>query len=162
MEDKRCKECGTVLLDNVKECPNCGCPAQEEMVIAKKIKDKKYIDVRFIISFILGVCIIVLGISVIKKEANIEIYEAMRYDANKLEFGADFYTEIYGATDIIVDELSDVNKGIEILSNSVIIIVKSIYYVGGMLMIAFGVGVIAMSILNMNKLRLQKKAEMID
>ena len=45
-------------------------------------------------------------------------YRASKNDVSYAEFGADFYTYIYGATDTIVDELNAINGGMESISRS--------------------------------------------
>ena len=80
-----------------------------------------------------------------------DTYSAKHYDADYAAFGGDFYTEIYGASDMIIDELDDINGGLEIISESMETIANSIYYPIGMMIIAFGIGVIAISFNHIKK-----------
>lgn len=165
MSELKCKECGAMLAQGTKECSSCGCPIEEvKFAPAAPIETKsaKKFNVMSIISLILGVVIIVMGVSVMNKEVSIDTYSAGNYnadyDADYAAFGGDFYTEIYGATDIIVDELNDVvdelddlNGGVEVLSESIGTMANVIYYPVGMLIIAIGLGVVAMSCNHMIK-----------
>ena len=147
MNELKCKECGTVLEQGVKECPSCGCPveiAKSEYVNQKKPKTIK-INIMSIISMLIGVAIIIMGVSVMNKKANINTYTAINYDVDSVTFGGDFYTEIYGASDVIVDELSDINSGIDILSDSACEVSNVIYSSFGMLIVVIGFSVIAIS-----------------
>lgn len=150
MEELKCKECGAVLAQNAKECPVCGCPvdvteatpievkgepiAQDTSVKTAKakaadlVKGKKSVKINFmtVISLILGVVIIVMGAKVAKMKVDVDVdtFTPKHYDADTAVFGADFYTEIYEATDTMAN---------------------AIYYPIGMLIIALGLGVIAVS-----------------
>lgn len=148
MNELKCKECGAVVAQGAKECPSCGYPVEEVKVKCaeqSKIQTIKKLNVMSIISMLLGVIIIVIGITVMNKEVKIETYSAKQYDADYAAFGGDFYTEIYEASDIIVDELNDINGGIELLSESMDAMVNVIYYPVGMMIIALGIGVVAVS-----------------
>lgn len=143
----KCNECGTELVPGATECPSCGCPVttvQPEQPTISDAEGRKF-NVSAIISLILGVVIIIMGITVMNKDAELSTYHARQYDADSAMFGGDFYTEIYGATDIIVDELSDINGGVESLSDSMAEMVNLIYYPAGMIIIAIGIGVVALS-----------------
>lgn len=147
MNELKCKECGATLAQGTTECPSCGCPVEEasgETQITK-VQTAKKLNIMPIISLLLGVVIIVMGISVINKSVSIDTYSASHYDADTAKFGGDFYTSIYKASDIIVDELNDINGGIGILSESMSIMVNAIYYPIGMMIIAIGLGVVAVS-----------------
>ena len=96
-------------------------------------------------SLVLGIVIIIMGSSVMNKNADLAVYKANRYDADYAAFGGDFYTEIYAVTDMIVDELNDMNNGIATVSHAVVAEVNTEYYTTGMLMIAIGLGVIAIA-----------------
>ena len=148
MDELKCKVCGTVLAQGEKECPSCGYPVEEVKVEykapAKKHTAKKF-NVTSIISLILGVVIIIMGIAVMNKDVNTGTYIAQPYDADYAEFGADFYTYIYNASDTIVDELNDINGGVALLSRSVDATANVICYTAGMLIIALGLGVVAVS-----------------
>lgn len=109
MNELKCKECGTLLTQDAKECPSCGCPIEKARVVPDKVQTAMKFNVMSVISLFLGVAIIIMGISVMNGKVNIDTYSAGHYDADHAEFGGDFYTEIYGASDIIVDELNDIN-----------------------------------------------------
>lgn len=96
-------------------------------------------------SLVLGIVIIIMGSSVMNKNADLAVYKANPYDADYAAFGGDFYTEIYAVTDMIVDELNDMNNGIATVSRAVVAEVNTVYYTTGMLMIAIGLGVIAIA-----------------
>ena len=157
MNELKCKECGAILVQGTKECPSCGCPVEKAKIeypeLAKVWIGKK-INVMSIISLFLGIVIIIMGITVMNKEVDVDTYSAKNYDAAYAAFGGDFYTEIYEASDIIVDELDDINGGIELLSESMATMVNVIYYPFGMMIIAIGLGVVAMSC---NHLRKEKE-----
>lgn len=147
MDELRCKECGTVLTPGTKECPVCGFPIKEASseYAPAKAHGRKRINVISIISLFLGVVIIIMGITVINKKVSMDTYRAKRYAADNMAFGADFYTEIYKASDMIVDELNDINSGVELLSESMVAMINAIYYPIGMMIIALGLGVVAIS-----------------
>lgn len=159
MTEIRCTECGEILTSETKECPKCGCPVSssqpeigKEKPVVKSNKNEK-IDIMPIISLIIGVIVIIIGVILLSHKSNVEIYDARTYDVDKSEFGADFYTEIYGASDTIVDELSDINGGIAAITSSLASMTEAIYYGCGMVVIAIGLGIIAISLININKIR---------
>ena len=159
MEELKCKECGAVLAQNAKECPVCGCPvdvteatpievkgepiAQNTSVKTAKakavdlVKGKKAAKINFmaVISLILGAVIIVMGAKVAKMKVDVDVDT--------------FTPKHYEATDIIVDELDETNSGIASLSQAIATMsdtmANAIYYPIGMLIIALGLGVIAVS-----------------
>lgn len=166
MEKIKCPECGAEFSSNMTACPSCGCPTTEvqtsfsETVIPAvgstsapisitektAVKDKHFlINFTSILALILGIIIVFMGMKVMNQKAKIDTYKAKSYSADAAVFGADFYTEIYGASDKIVDELNDINGGIESLSNSIADMANIIYYPIGMLIVAIGLGVIASS-----------------
>lgn len=148
MNELKCKECGAALAQGENECHACGCPIEEVKVNRPahiKTKKAKNFNVMSVVSLLLGVVIIIMGIVVINKEVSIDTYSAEYYNADYAAFGGDFYTEIYRASDIIVDELNDINGGVELLSESMAAIANVIYYPVGMIIIALGLGVVAMS-----------------
>lgn len=154
MNELKCKECGAELAAGVKECPSCGCPVEEvkvEYAAPATAQIAKKFNVMSIISLLLGVVIIIMGFSVMNKEISIDTYNAKHYDADYAAFGGDFYTEIYGASDIIVDELNDINGGVEVLSESISALANVIYYPIGMMIIALGLGVVAVSCNHLKK-----------
>lgn len=133
----------------------------------EKKKRKFTVNIPSIVSLLLGIAIIVLGVSVMNMKTEITIYKdesasngsQRNYDIQGASFGADFYTYMYDAADTIVDELdtvteeldttidelNDVNKGIETLSQGMSDMANAIYYPAGIIVIAIGMGVIAMS-----------------
>ena len=159
MNELKCKECGAEFTHGAKECPSCGCPIEEvkvESATPIKAQTAKNFNVMSIISLLLGVVIIIMGITVMNKEVSIDTYSTQNnttnYDADYCAFGADFYTEIYKTSDIIVDELNDVidgiddlKNGVEVISGSMSSIANVIYYPIGMMIVALGLGVIAVS-----------------
>lgn len=159
MEKIICEECGTVLETSMKECPKCGCPVSiTEKIIAPvatsteittNVKPKKAIMP--FIGILLGIVIVCLGLNVTKTEISIESHTANSYKVDSAIFGADFYTEIYEASDTIVDELSDINSGVAILSESVIEIINAIYFSAGMIICAIGIAVIGISCVHIKK-----------
>lgn len=165
MDDMKCIECGAILPDGAKECPNCGCPVnysemqktsgsiedKRDNITANKEREKK--NVLPIVSLILGIVIIILGCMVLSHEVDTERYSANSYNVDSAIFGADFYTEIYAASDTIVDELNDINTGVAIVSESTTEMIGAIYYVGGMIIIAIGLTVIALSIIQFRKIK---------
>lgn len=89
-------------------------------------------------------------------------YSAGSYNVSDYTFGADFYSEIYEASNTIVDELdeinsnvadgfTDVNKAAEAVTSSVNNIIDTIYYVAGMLIIVLGMGTIAVACIHIKK-----------
>lgn len=153
MNNVFCMECGTEFSDELKACPNCGCPVlKEESSANHKIKGNffKHYGLPFL-SLILGFTILILGVVLVSKATDIPTIEAQKYDVANYEFGADFYSQIYNASDVIVDELNAINSGIGTLSVSIERIAEIIYFTGGMIVIAIGLAVIANSILNFAK-----------
>lgn len=161
MEEIRCTECGEMLVNGTKECPKCGCPVnylqpeikKEEITIVKSDNGENKKTILPIISLVIGVVIVIMGFMLLTHKSNIEVYDARIYDVDKVAFGADFYTEIYNASDTIVDELNDINGGIAVISNSLASVIEAIYYGGGMVVIALGLGIVAISFMNINKSR---------
>ena len=152
----KCEECGEILQENMNECPKCGCPVsitEKEDNPTEKItettKSKK--TIMPLIGILLGIIIICLGIFVTKTKVNIESHTANNYKVDSAIFGADFYTEIYEASDTIVDELNDINNGIAILSESVDAIINAIYFSAGMIICAIGLAVIGISCVHIRK-----------
>lgn len=159
----KCVECGTELDEFVKVCPNCGCPVQTVPVVEKvndapvsvpatKPTPKSFkINMMAVISLILGIVILVMGFKVADKKFEINEYNASKYSVDSAKFGADFYTEIYKASDVAVDAISAVNGGIASLSTSVADFVEVVTYSAGMIIVAIGMGVIAVSVLHIKK-----------
>ena len=104
-----------------------------------------------LISLAIGVVILLLGIVTAFRKADVTPYEAQRYSVSHVTFGADFYTEIYNASDTIVEELSDMNGGLAVLSASAVSAINAVYFSAGMIVIALGLGTIAVSCVFLKK-----------
>ena len=183
MEERKCIECGQIIPDNMNECPNCGCPIGdvenenkfieenelsniEQKEIKKNISENlndnkcdKTNKIRIIftsIALIIGLITIIMGYKVMSHDVEAELHNAGMYDVGFNAFGGDFYTEIYKASDTIVDELNSINHGISIVSNSMKSTIKAIYYGSGMVIIAIGLGITAFPLIEFGK---QKKNE---
>lgn len=156
MNERKCNECGAVIPEGATACPSCGCPIPAEVTKpSEKKQEKRKIPVAInwmaVISLILGVIIIFMGTSVKKKTISLGTYSAKHYSADEARFGADFYTEIYKASDIMVDELNDINGGIGELSESLNSMANVIYYPVGTMIEGMGLGVIAISCIHLKK-----------
>ena len=156
MNEPKCNECGAVIPEGATVCPSCGCPIPaEEAKPCEKKQEKRKITVAVnwmaVISLILGIIIIFMGTSVKKKTISLGTYSAKHYSADEARFGADFYTEIYKASDIMVDELNDINGGIGELSESLSKMANVVYYPIGTMIEAMGLGVIAISCIHLKK-----------
>lgn len=103
------------------------------------------------ISLIIGIIVLIMGIVVSTKKADINVYTAENYDVSGIEFGADFYTEIYNASDTIVGELNAINGGMESLSKSLNSVIDAVYFSAGMIIIALGLCTIAVSCVYLKK-----------
>ena len=144
MSELKCKECGTTLEPNATECSSCGCPVSKAKATQEvKLPKSKKINVPSIVSLFLGIVIVAMGVMVMNKETDIPTYTAQRYNVNNAAFGADFYTEIYNASAVIVGELNDINSGVEVLSETMAVVANIIYYPVGMLIIALGIAIVA-------------------
>lgn len=128
----------------------------------------KNIKIMPLISLVIGVIMIIIGYKVMRQTADEEAvytgasYSAGSYNVSDYTFGADFYSEIYEASNTIVDELdeinsnvadgfTDVNKAAEAVTSSVNNIIDTIYYVAGMLIIVLGMGTIAVACIHIKK-----------
>lgn len=158
MEELKCKECGEILSYNSVVCPKCGCPVsnpkdenKNENTPNSHSTKFENINIRQILSLIIGVIVIAIGISVMLHQSEAKIYSANLYDVESAIFGGDFYTEIYAASDTIVDELNDINNGIEIISAELASVINTIYYASGMIIITVGLAIIANSIRNIRE-----------
>lgn len=181
-ESKFCIECGSVLPLGATECPNCGCPVENEKrenangnqkeianfvekncnvqvdtytekqnredsnekIVGKKLFCNKKNFLPYV-SLIIGIILLIMGLFVVNKKTGINVYIANDYNVPSMAFGGDFYTEIYNASDKIVDELNDINGGMESLSESLNYIVEAIYFSAGMIIISLGLCTIAVS-----------------
>lgn len=163
MIDLKCQECGISISSEMDECPNCGYPVsvnklgecQKEFMFAQNIVSKnktaKKTSIMPYISLILGICILVFGIWVASNKPEIDTYNAKQFNVDYSAFGGDFYTEIYGAVDIIADELNAINGGIESISKSINSFTNLICSSTGMLIIAIGLSTIALSCVHIKK-----------
>lgn len=163
MEERKCPECGEVILENLHECPRCGCPLEDNIPTTvpqetqpkiskeKEVHSKKKVNIMPLISLVIGIIVFILGCTLLNHKYSLETYSARSYNVDSAAFGADFYTEIYGASDTIVDELSDINGGIATISGAFTEIVYAIYFSGGIIVIALGLGIVAMSLLHIGK-----------
>ena len=88
---------------------------------------------------------LIIGVNVKDHKVDVYAFDATYYDVDSAKFGADFYTEIYDASDTIVDELNDINKGLDVVSNSQKTMIEAIYYAAGMIIIVIGLYTIAKS-----------------
>lgn len=180
MEERKCIECGQIIPDNMSECPNCGCPIGEveeankfeeenevnnvEEEIEKTIfespndnkchKENKIRTIFTSIALVIGLITIIMGYRVVSHDVEAELHKSGMYDVGFSVFGGDFYTEIYKASDTIVDELNSINNGMSVISNSMKSTIKAIYYGSGMVIIAIGLGITAFSLIELGK---QKK-----
>lgn len=164
-ESYKCIECGENLQEGMTECPNCGCPVDErradvypEWEEKHRVNENAIIAVKSfkinpfaIVSILVGVVILILGINLSKEELNVEQYYAKQYSVDYAAFGGDFYTEIYGASDTIVDELNSINGGLQSLSTSISSITGTITHVSSMIIIAIGLATISGSLLHIRK-----------
>ena len=100
----------------------------------------------------IGIVVIVLGVGLMDETAakNSFSHSTSYHDAEGVTFGGDFYTYIYGASDTIVDELYDINRGIsEMVDAQSYQIQKAaetttaIYKAGGMTIVAIGLAIVA-------------------
>lgn len=104
-----------------------------------------------LVSLAIGVVILLLGIFTACRKTSVAPYEAQPYSVSHMTFGADFYTGIYNASDTIVEELSDINGGLASLSASAGAAINAIYFSAGMVIIALGLGTIAVSCVFLRK-----------
>lgn len=174
MEERKCIECGEIIPDNMSECPNCGCPVElsgdanklevnniEQDDIEKNIfenpKDNKCgkkTKMRMIftsIALVIGIITVLMGFKIVSHDVDAKIHKTNMYDVGYSAFGGDFYTEIYKASDTIVDELNSINNGMFTITNSMKSTIKVIYYCSGMIIIAIGLGITAFSLIEMGK-----------
>lgn len=127
----------------MEELTNTTAPAAPEQQAAAPGAGKR--KLLPLISLAIGVVMLLLGIVTATRKAGAEPYEAQQYGVSHMTFGADFYTEMYNASDTIVQELNDINGGVASLSASAGAAIKAIYFSAGMIIIALGLGTIAIS-----------------
>lgn len=151
MSNLVCSECGAPLSQNATVCSSCGCPVTTEAQHSIKKNSPSPSNILSAVSLLLGIIILIIGISLTQKDVTIDPYHARIYDAEYTAFKGDFYTSIYGVTDTIVDELSDINGGIESLSETMVVVIEAIYYISGIMVSSLGLGVIAMSCIHISK-----------
>lgn len=161
----KCVECGMEFDDSIKTCPNCGCPVQDVFAAEKtptetaniSIEKKKNslktirINLMAVVALILGIAIMVMGFSVKDKTFDMDVYNAAKFGVDSAKFGADFYTEIYKASDVAVDAISAVNGGLASISESIVDFSNVIMYSAGMIIIAIGMGVSAVAVIHIKK-----------
>lgn len=150
MKTQRCTECGEILNGEVSECPKCGCPIESAEQTINKPQSNKRSGIA-IASLAIGIVIIVIGILVMTKQPDMEFYTAQSYSMDYAAFGGDFYTEIYAASDMIVDELSAINNGISVLSEGIGTINQTIQFSSGIIIISIGLSTAAYSLLHIKK-----------
>ena len=85
-----------------------------------------------IITIIVGIIVIVLGLCI--QPGKVYLHNDSIYSVPSAAFGADFYTYVYDGVDTIVDELDDINRGVETIASAGKMIVISI----GLLIVAMG------------------------
>lgn len=90
---------------------------------------KMFRKITAILTVVIGIGVIALGAFLMMETADHDVadgsfrytantYDASDYDAEYASFGGDFYTYIYRSSDIIVDELDEINKGVAAVNNS--------------------------------------------
>lgn len=160
MSEFICKECGAQIDSKMKSCPNCGCPIdiqitagpeKEEISRGSVGNNRPKFGVFAYLPLCIGIIIFICGMVVCQQHTEIKTHDAGKYSVSSLEFGADFYTEIYKAADTSVDELNEINQGIELLSISIGDGINEIYKMTGYLIMAIGGGTIAISLFKFNK-----------
>ena len=81
-------------------------------------KAKKIVS---ILTLIIGLLVIVMGVKVMNTSVSDSLggsytdFEVGEFDVWGASFGADFYTYMYDASDMIVEELNAINNGLEIV-----------------------------------------------
>lgn len=121
-----------------------------------------------VIVLVLGIVAIILGATLMgggahhSSEVRNLSHSAKYYNADGAAFGADFYTYMYDASDMIVDELNDINEGLStvvtaqnaIMENTASAVdavddlIDAVGKAGGMIVIAIGLGILAYGIPN--------------
>lgn len=176
MNELKCKDCGATLAEGTTVCPSCGSPTNSyvkpQPIQTMSAPRKKEFNVGAIISLLIGVVIVIFGVIIMNQDADISTHSArydthlaLPYDIINYSFGADFYTEMYEASNTIVDELDDINKGLGIVSKGIASVDSGvsnisyatkeladiINYAAGVITIAVGMGVVAVSCIHMSK-----------
>lgn len=105
---------------------------------------------------ILGFCVVFFGCSVINQSVQTysnAAYVSQDYNVDSGKFGADFYTYMYEASDVIVDELDDISESIGTIvdgQNAVNRAIrdnrKALYNTSGSVICAIGWLIVAMSL----------------
>ena len=111
------------------------------------VTEKKKIPFFSIIALMLGLVIVITGICVMVNSTNMSKHRGDNFSVKYMEFGTDFYTGIYKASNVIVDGVNDINQGVEVISESMLTIVN----VFGLVIISIGLAVVAFSIVNLRK-----------
>lgn len=158
MTERKCKECGAILEENVAACSQCGCPVEQEKeqkesetILEKTEKKPRKINIMAIVSLVIGLAVIFMGVKMINTNTEKKTYSVSRYSTEYATFGGDFYTYIYKASDTIVDELNDINNGMGVLYQSIYDSVNAIYYPIGMVIVSIGLGISAVSLVHLRK-----------
>lgn len=169
MEELKCPRCGAVLAAGADVCAQCGyslpsgeAPAMQGEAVSRPAYEaaaagaapasaKRKPNLLPLVSLAIGVVILVLGIFTATRKADVAVYQAKPYSISGFTFGADFYTEIYGASETIVDELSDINGGLSALSASASATINALYFSAGMIVTAVGLGTIAAACIALKK-----------
>lgn len=116
-----------------------------------------------VLTVLIGLAVIILGVNLTGKGTSHTVYgDSLRYSAenysvDSASFGADYYTYSYKANRVMVQELNDLNKAMESVvkagnnvQNAVSAnvdatddLIDAVYEVGGMVVIAIGLGILA-------------------
>ena len=110
---------------------------------------KKIISIAMVV---IGIAVIILGTGLMGESTSAKSFShtAAYNDADGASFGGDFYTYIYEASDIIVDELYSIDKGISVMVEAQNYQIKkaaettdAVYKVGGTIVLAIGLAIVA-------------------
>ena len=146
MNEIKCPECGNMVEESLENCPTCGYPLKK-----KKEKKNSSVSLCACLALIIGVIIIGMGAYTTTKSAGVKVHTAKTYEAEYAAFGADFYTEIYGATKAASDSLNNIDAGLAIVSKDANSIINAMYFSTGMIIMAIGGAVVAVSITKLRK-----------
>ena len=89
-----------------------------------------------IITVIIGLIVVILGVGISPEYAS--THYAGYHDVLSASFGGDFYTYVYDGIDTIVDELSEINEGVEAMVYAERANAETIASVGKIAVIAIG------------------------
>lgn len=160
-DEMKCPECGAPVDQNAKTCPKCGCPLPAKTEQPKyaapaaqpvaSAKPNAKTSKAAIAGLIIGILVTLMGFNLIGRTAATTPHMASSYDASSASFGGDFYTYIYDASDTIVDELNDIDSGIESMSNSVTELIRVVYLCSGEIVMALGLTMFVSSLGKLKK-----------